>query len=144
MYPQQAYSHYRKTQVTTASPERLVLLTYQALRRFLHGAIERLAQGDREGFHNHLLKAQDAIKELQVALDFEQGGEIAQNLWQIYSFVNSQLIRANVQKRVEPIEAVLPIIEELLAAWTEVCRGGPAGASLEQPVPAPAYPTAGR
>ena len=122
MIDQQALAKYRETQVMTASPEKLVVLTYAALNRFVEGAISAHQAKDWESFHEQMLRAQDAVNELQIALDLEQGGEIAANLWTLYNYFRQQLIQANIRRNISLVEEIQPMIKSLQEAWAEICH----------------------
>jgi len=73
-----------------------------------------------EPINKALVKAQDIITELMVSLDFDKGGEIAQNLFSLYTWFNRELLEANLAKDVERIKAVRTMMNELRGAWQEV------------------------
>ena len=73
-----------------------------------------------EQIGKHLVKAQDIVTELMVALDFERGGEIARNLFSIYMFVNRRLMEANVKKERDSLLGIEQLLSELREAWFTV------------------------
>jgi flagellar protein FliS len=119
----QIAKQYKKLQIESASPGRLIVLLYDAAVDFLKKAVEVYEQKPDdwiEQFHNSLIGAQNIITELLVALDMEQGGEVAQNLFKLYEYMNHELVEANMQKKVEPVNAVIELLETLRVAWVEV------------------------
>jgi flagellar protein FliS len=72
--------------------------------------------------HSHLMKAQEIVRTLQQTLDFQKGGEIAPLLNEIYGFVLGRLVLANINKDIAPIDEVLPLLRQLLAAWQSAVR----------------------
>ena len=116
----QAYtSYYKQMEVQTADPFELVLILYK-------GAIDRLGQakhflqsGDIENRVLCLNKAAAMIAELQTALDFKNGGEIAVSLGRLYSYMQTRIAEANARKQVEPIDEVCHLLNVLLSAWEE-------------------------
>jgi flagellar protein FliS len=64
-------------------------------------------------------KALVAIYTLQSSLDFEQGGEIARNLFRLYEFVRSSLSEANDDQKYK-VEQSLKLMSEILEAWEEI------------------------
>ncbi len=116
------YMQYRTVATQTGSPGELVVLLYQA-------AIKNAGQGrtaiecSRPALaHQHLMKAQEVVRTLKGSLDFERGGEIATRLNDIYGFVLGRLVIANINKDVEPIDEVLPLLRQLLGAWQSAVR----------------------
>jgi flagellar protein FliS len=73
-----------------------------------------------EAINRGILKTQEIITELMVSLDFEQGGDIAKNLFSLYTWFNQQLLEANIFNDVHKVLAVRNQINDLRSAWTEV------------------------
>jgi flagellar protein FliS len=115
---------YRQTRVKTASQGQIIVMLYdEALRQI------DLAQKDLESetrqldrIHNAICKAQDIFTELMSSLDFENGGEVSQNLFNLYMYFNNQLLEANVHKDVSYLKQVRPMIASLREAWQEVAK----------------------
>jgi len=114
------YQQYKKTKVETANQGKLIIMLYEGGIKFSKLAKKSLDNGDYEQANNYLLRAQDIINELMVTLDRDKGGEIANNLYQLYEYMNYQLIQANVKKSSEPIDIVLELMMELLESWKEI------------------------
>jgi flagellar protein FliS len=66
------------------------------------------------------LKTQEIITELMVSLDFEQGGEIARNLFSLYVWFNKELLEANVKQDARRITIIRNMVNELRGAWAEI------------------------
>ena len=91
-----AYGQYRQVQVNTASPGKLVLLLYQGAIRAMKQGIDMIEKKDFEGKGNALIKAQDIVMELNMALDMQVGGEISNSLRQLYVYIYTRLADANL------------------------------------------------
>ncbi|WP_027108790.1 flagellar export chaperone FliS [Lacticigenium naphthae] len=113
-------SVYKENQVTTASPKQLVILLYQAAVKNMRLAELAIDSKENDKVNKHLIKAQDIIQELASTLNFEQGGEVAQNLADLYAYLLPQLIQANIKKDKEKIEQCRKIMNELLEAWNAI------------------------
>ena len=121
-----AYNVYRQTQAQTAAPGELVVMLYRGATRFVASAIEAIERNDIQVAHNNLVRAQAVITELLDTLDFERGGDIASNLAQIYVYMRSRLIEANLRKDARPALEVGQLLRELLPAWEQAARQGTA------------------
>jgi flagellar protein FliS len=75
-----------------------------------------------EKISNSLLHAQDVITELAISLDFDKGGEIAQNLHRLYDFMINHLSHANVKKDLKAVQDVRKMLGDLKEAWVEVAK----------------------
>jgi flagellar protein FliS len=51
------------------------------------------------------------------SLDFEAGGDIAQNLFSLYMYFNREILEANIRKDVARIKSIRRMLEELRGAW---------------------------
>jgi flagellar protein FliS len=66
-----------------------------------------------------VMKTQEILTELMVSLDFEQGGEIAKNLFSLYTWFNQELLRANIAQDYKRLLTVRGMINDLRGAWVE-------------------------
>ena len=66
------------------------------------------------------MKTEEIITELMVSLDFEQGGDISQNLFSLYTWFNRELLEANIKQDMGRIRVVRNQIVELRSAWQEI------------------------
>lgn len=112
---------YRENAILTAPPERLVVMLYDGARRFLHQGAVALRNGDLSGMNNRLQRAEAIIRELQMTLDHEAGGEIAAKLDSIYDFCHRYLLEARLKRDPERIERTSELLGELREAWEAIC-----------------------
>jgi flagellar secretion chaperone FliS len=117
-----AYNTYFETQTNTAGPGELVVMLYKGATRFLASAIEAVEAKNIQAASNSFLRAQAIITELSQTLDLKQGGELAQNLWRIYEYMNYRLVDANLRKDAAPAREVDRLLREMLPAWEQVAR----------------------
>jgi flagellar protein FliS len=115
----QKFDAYRKTDVTTASKETLLLMLYAGAIRFLKGAIAAAETNVLAEKNRLVTKTQNIISELRATLNFEAGKDIAIRLETLYGFIASQLIKATANRTVEPLKESLEILNTLNSAWEE-------------------------
>ncbi len=115
-YQQQAY---RKIQVETANPGRILLTLYDAVIRFVRLARNQIEAGDTAGKGVSLNRAYAIIAEFINALDFERAPELCQNLEQIYTYMLDQLSHANLNMDPQPLEHVLRFLVDLRETWEQ-------------------------
>jgi flagellar protein FliS len=53
-------------------------------------------------------------------LDKVKGGEIAENLEQLYVFMIEQLVNANIKKDKKPVIVVRDLMTDLLETWKKI------------------------
>jgi len=111
---------YRRTNVTTADPKKLVLMCYEGTIDSLKIARQKIVERDYEAKGKALTKAQDIINELLHSLDFEKGGSIAKSLDSLYNYMLRRILDADQKKEISAIEEVIGMLNELKSAWEEI------------------------
>jgi len=111
---------YRKTNITTSDPVRLVIMCYEGAIDSLKLAKEKMKEKDYEKKAKAIVKAQDIIDELLCSLNFERGSTIASNLSSLYNYMLRRIIHGDVNKDISAIDEVIGMLTELLSAWREV------------------------
>src|SRR5262249_36205364 len=111
----------------TAPPGQLVLMLYDGALRSLERALAGFAHEDPAQFHmtvhNNLQRAQDIIRELNLALNMEKGGQFAATLRRLYDYFDRRILESNVQKRREGVEEVIRHVTILRDAWASMLKG---------------------
>jgi flagellar secretion chaperone FliS len=111
---------YQKVQATTATPGQRVVMVYKALIKCLENASADCDSKEPERFiriNENIQRADLMIRELKMALDKKNGGELAENLDNLYAFWRRYLLKANMEKSKQKIEEVLKMIREMTEAW---------------------------
>ena len=65
-------------------------------------------------------KSLTAIYILQSSLNFDEGKEIAENLYRIYDFCKSGIINGFTKKKSELVYDAIPPIDEILDGWKQI------------------------
>ena len=65
-------------------------------------------------------KCLTSIYILQSSLDFENGGDIADNLYDLYEFCKAGVMKGFTQKNSKLIYDAIPPIDEILDAWKQI------------------------
>ncbi len=118
--PNNMYRAYQQNDILTLSPAAIIERLYQAMERSLAAAKDAMEKGQTVIKGEKLGHALAIIGELQASLDMEKGGEIAQNLYDIYSFATHRLLMANVRDDTAMIDEVIRTIQPLSEAWSQV------------------------
>ena len=123
-----ALSTYKETRIKTASQGQLIIMLYNEAVRQLDQALNLMELNDSgkkdpariEKIGKSVVKTQEIVSELMVSLDFEQGGDIAKNLFSLYTWFNRELMEANISQDARRISTVRDLIDDLRNAWQEV------------------------
>ncbi len=114
------YEAYIKTEVETASPVKQIVMLYDRAILSLKQAIEDIENNDIKSKVNNIQKATDILLALNSSLDMEKGGEIAQNLRDLYEFSYRQLLIAHAKNDTKLIKDIIEILETLKSGWEEI------------------------
>lgn len=115
-------NQYKKAQVQTASPEQILIMLYDGAIRFLNQAKVHMQNKDIEQSHTNIIKAQRILTEFMSSLDMDLGGEMAENLFNLYEYLHHRLVQANIKKDIEAIDEVLDHLRSLKATWEEAIK----------------------
>lgn len=114
------YDQYKHTEINTANQGKLIVLLYDGAIRFCNIAVENMHPKTYDVANNNIIKAQDIINELILALNVNEGGDVAKNLFNLYMYFKRQLLEANVQKNPEILKNVIKLLKELRDAWDKI------------------------
>ena len=114
------YSQYQKTQVTTASREKVLLMLYEGAIRFVKHAIVAMNQKKVAEKGKYISKATAILSELMATLDFKAGGQLAIDLENLYVFMIDKLIEGNIKNDVACLESVEKLLFTLYEAWKDI------------------------
>ncbi len=118
--------NYQTQQIMTASPARLVAMLYGKAIVCLKDAIAAIKAGDIEKRWKSNSAAQEIIAHLLSTLDVEKGGEVGQNLEQLYCFMLRQLPQVDFKNDPKVAEGIIGLLEPLARSWEELAeKGGP-------------------
>jgi len=117
-----AINSYHQVNCLTASPAKLAALCYDQAIAHLKAAREAYAQSDFATKGERLTKVIDILHELNASLDLEQGGEIARNLRQLYTYMLRTLITADLKCDLQAFDHVVKLLEELAEAWHTIAK----------------------
>lgn len=120
MYARNAYEAYQNNAVTTASPGELTLMLYNGCIKFIRKAKDALSRNDMEEKNRNIQKAQNIVTELIVTLNRDV--PVAEQMLQMYDYMNRQLISANVKNDSKILDEVEGYAIEFRDTWKEVIR----------------------
>ena len=114
------YSQYQKTQITTASREKVLLMLYEGAIRFTKQAQVAMEQKKVAEKGKLISKATAILSELMATLDFKVGGQLAVDLENLYIFMIDKLIEGNINNDPEALKTVENLLMTLYSAWKDV------------------------
>ncbi len=117
---------YLADSVSTASPGKLLVMLYDRLVMDLVQGEEAVRAGDRDRSAERLTHAQEIILELRTTLDLDAWSG-APGLANLYGFLLTELIGANIGRDADRIAACRGLIEPLRDAWREAAAAAADG-----------------
>jgi flagellar protein FliS len=115
-----AYAAYRAAEIETISQKELIIRLYQGAERFLELGRQAMVLRQCESAMTHCRRAKDIFIELMATLNFEQGGDLARQLKELYAFFIVQISEASMRKDPDQIAALYPVIATLRDGWQQV------------------------
>ena len=116
------YQAYQSNSVFTATPEQLVVMLYDGALRFCRRALGAWANGDKPAATTAVGRVTAIVHELNATLDMEKGGEIAENLRSIYTFLSGYLVESVTSRTPRSSAARWSILMELREAFSQAAR----------------------
>lgn len=114
------YDQYKQTEINTANQGKLIVMLYDGAIKFLNIALENMDLKTYDVVNNNIIKTQNIITELLLALNMKDGGEISINLFNLYLYFKKRLLEANIQKDPEIIKEVLVYLKEIRESWDKI------------------------
>ncbi len=123
-----AYAQYQQSKVLTASPAELTLMLYEGAIKFCNIAIVACQNKEIEKAHINIRKTDLIIEEFQITLNRKY--PVAKDFDEVYRYLRSRLVEANVKKDPEILEEVLEHLRTMRDTWKEVMVRTNNGASV--------------
>lgn len=108
---------YQKQAVTGASPLQLIVMLYDGALKFLNAGKEAMLQKDLYRQNDQIQRAQRIITELMSCLDMEKGGDVATNLFALYSYAYNEIIMGNVEDDPAKLDHAITVLSQLRESW---------------------------
>ena len=98
---------YQTSNITTATPEKLMLMLFDGAIQFLQKAKSAIEEKNFTERSANIANARNIIRELMRTIDLENGNIVAKQLFKLYNRMAANLIKANVSKNSDLIDIVI-------------------------------------
>lgn len=78
---------------------------------------------ENQTIHNNIQRTQEILHELNMALDLENGGELAKTLRALYEYMDRRLLESNASKTPAGIVEARKHLTALRDAWAQMLQG---------------------
>ena len=115
-------SHYKRRQVEASSPSEILVLLFNTAVVRARTAIKNCDPSQDAVRAEAVRKLLDIVIELRSTLDRSLGGELADNLDQLYDFVITTVIEANTERDVEKFQQALNVLDVLRDGFSQAAK----------------------
>ena len=119
-----AYAYTRigvQTGVVSASPHQLTLMLYDGAIATIAAAQQQMRLKNTAAKGAAISKAISIIDDgLKASLDLNVGGQMAQNLFELYLYMSQRLVYANLKNDSAALGEVAQLLQQLRGAWQSI------------------------
>ena len=115
-----ARATYQQIEVNSSNGLQLVVMLYDGAIRFLGDAKACIQRQDLRGKAVAVDRTLAILGELQSTLKVEEGGELAQSLDRLYTYMTERIVEASLKLNVKPLDEAIKLLTILNSAWTEI------------------------
>ena len=108
------------SQAMVADKVELIQMLFDGLLESLATAKGHIQNGAIVDKGKSIARASRIVLGLQGALDFERGGDLANNLNELYAYVTRRLLYVNARNDLDALEEIYGLMNEIRAAWEGV------------------------
>ena len=114
------YAQYKRQSVETMTPVEVVIRLYSEIEKQCAIGMDFVEKKNYAKSNDAFIKAEDCIDALRETLDMSI--PISKNLDDLYVFFYKTIVKANINKDLTDLKKVVPMINELKDAWTQISQ----------------------
>jgi flagellar protein FliS len=118
-YYYQKKNDYKKVQIKTATPEKLLIMCYDGILKFLRTSKLLISKSQKEKSDIYILKASNVILELIATLKPDESPEFAAALKSLYIYILDRLRESIRTGNEDGIDYAINIITQIKQTWEE-------------------------
>lgn len=116
---------YREAAVRGAGQVELVVMLYDILFDDIQRAIAAIRARDIETRTTEIKHALGVLQQLQGTLNFDEGGETARNMNDLYSLLRAKLLEAHLKSSEEILKKQVELLSPIREAWKQISPSHP-------------------
>ena len=106
--------------VFEATPHKLIDMLFKGAKDALVQAVGAIERKDFDAKSKKISKAIEIILNLQTYLDKDKGGDVAENLNELYTYMSTTLIDANRLNDTAKLQEVVALLETVADGWSSM------------------------
>ena len=112
----------REAVAESEDPQALIMVLLDELLRAMRAYVNIVDKQEdmRARKNNNLTRSLTLIYGLQSCLNFDEGGEIAENLFKLYEYARVQLLHASATGETTGMSAAISAIGDIREAWSMI------------------------
>ena len=101
-------------------PQALIMILLDELLRAMRGYVNLVGESDSDEARksDHLHPLLTMLYGLQSCLNFDEGGEIADNLFRLYEYARVQLLHSSQTGETDGTQVAISAVSEIREAWS--------------------------
>ena len=110
----------RDAVVESDDPQALIMLLLDELLRAMRSYVSAVSNNDSKEMrkNDQFTRSLTMLYGLQSCLNFDEGGEIAENLFRLYEYARVQLLHASQTGEIDGAQVAISSISEIREAWS--------------------------
>ena len=110
----------REAVVESDDPQALIMLLLDELLRAMRGYVSGVTKNDSKEMrkNDQFTRSLTMLYGLQSCLNFDEGGEIAENLFRLYEYARVQLLHTSQTGETDGTQVAISSISEIREAWS--------------------------
>ena len=110
-------NQYKNNEILTATPEKLMIMLYDAAIQFLFKARKAINENNPAEICNNIIGCQKILREFMKTIDLENGIEVGKHLFVFYDKLVKMLYRVNRKRDLDMLEEVINELKTLRSAF---------------------------
>ena len=112
----------REAVVESDDPQALIMILLDELLRAMRGYVTLLDKenNDETRKSDHFTRSLTMLYGLQSCLNFDEGGEIAENLFRLYEYARVQLLNTSRTGDIDGTQTAINAVTEIREAWSSM------------------------
>ena len=112
----------REAVAESDDPQALIMILLDELLRAMRGYVTLLDKenNDETRKSDHFTRSLTMLYGLQSCLNFDEGGEIAENLYRLYEYARVQLLNTSRTGEIEGTQTAINAVTEIREAWSSM------------------------
>ena len=106
-------NQYKNNEILTATPEKLMIMLYDAAIQFLFKARKAINENNPAEICNNIIGCQKILREFMKTIDLENGIEVGKHLFVFYDKLVKMLYKVNRKRDLDMLEEVINELKTL-------------------------------